>query len=71
MDVVQALSDLRDIQQLIQDKYVKQFPDDGNNERTNFSQYKKYPRKKDFIVCFYFASFSLVFSLFLQATIEI
>lgn len=39
MDVNQAFSDLRDIQQLIQDKYLKQFPDDENIDRLNFSKY--------------------------------
>ena len=37
MDVAQALTDLRDIQELIQDKYVKQSADDAEAEGFNFS----------------------------------
>lgn len=39
MDVNQALSDLKDIQQLIQDKYLKQFPEEGSLDRPYFSEY--------------------------------
>lgn len=36
MDVNQALSDLKDIQQLIQDKYLKQLPEEGSLDRPYF-----------------------------------
>lgn len=39
MDVNQALSDLKDIQQLIQDKYLKQLPEEGSLDRPYFSEY--------------------------------